>query len=221
VHGAPSVACGGHDGCFAEASPMGSGASTKPTATSSSNVASVGGDDASGNDSIPPQPSRRRRHADLIAPGEWPLRRKAVNVYVVDMNVDRIWLPVAALVGVTAVVWVKLYVDRLGEMRRNKIDAQSLASARAAGQLEKTSAAENFRNLFEVPVLFYLLCVAIAVNGGSTPGFVAAAWTYVGLRALHSVIHVTYNRVVHRFLVYVASTLLLFAMWIAWVVGLR
>ena len=76
-------------------------------------------------------------------------------------------------------------------------------------------AADNFRNLFEVPVLFYVLCIALALNGGSTPGFVAAAWAYVGLRALHSLIHVTYNRVVHRFLVYVASTLLLFGMWIA------
>ena len=37
----------------------------------------------------------------------------------------------------------------------------------------------------------------------------------MALRALHSLIHVTYNRVVHRFLVYVASTLLLFGMWAA------
>ncbi len=36
-----------------------------------------------------------------------------------------------------------------------------------------------------------------------------------GLRALHSLIHVTYNRVMHRFLVYVSSTVLLFGMWIA------
>ena len=121
-----------------------------------------------------------------------------------------------AMVGLTALVWVKLYADRLGEMRARKIDPQSLATAGAlAGRLERTQAAENFRNLFEVPVLFYLLCIALALNGGSTPGFVTAAWAYVGLRTLHSFIHVTYNRVMHRFLVYVASTLLLFGMWIA------
>jgi hypothetical protein len=68
-----------------------------------------------------------------------------------------------------------------------------------------------------VPVLFYLLCVALVLNGGSTPGFVTAAWAYVALRALHSLIHVTYNRVTHRFLAYAASTLLLFGMWIAFV----
>ena len=37
----------------------------------------------------------------------------------------------------------------------------------------------------------------------------------MALRALHSLIHVTYNRVTHRFLAYVASTLLLFGMWVA------
>lgn len=131
---------------------------------------------------------------------------------------DPIWLPCASMVGLTVLIWVKLYADRLGEMRARRIDPQALASARAAaGKLERTGAADNFRNLFEVPVLFYLLCVALALNGGSTPGFVTAAWVYVALRAVHSLIHVTYNRVVHRFLVYVTSTLLLFGMWAAFV----
>lgn len=136
------------------------------------------------------------------------------------MTIDPIWLPTAGMVFVTALVWIKLYADRLGEMRDKRISPQSLATARAAaGRLEITRAADNFRNLFEVPVLFYVLCIALAVTGGSTPGFVAAAWAYVILRALHSLIHVTYNRVMHRFLVYAASTVLLFGMWIAFVVG--
>jgi hypothetical protein len=131
------------------------------------------------------------------------------------MKADPIFLPVFGLVLLTALVWVKLYVDRLSEMRSRDIPPQRLANVRAAaGELEKTAAADNFRNLFEVPVLFYALCIALAVTGAATPGFVAAAWGYVALRALHSLIHVTYNRVVHRFLVYVASTLLLFGMWI-------
>ncbi len=132
------------------------------------------------------------------------------------MNADPIFLPVCALASVTALVWVKLYVDRLGEMRAKGVSPQRLASARAAaGQLEMTGAADNFRNLFEAPVLFYVLCVALATTGGSTRGFVTAAWAYVALRALHSLIHVTYNRVVHRFLAYAASTVLLFGMWAA------
>ena len=119
------------------------------------------------------------------------------------------------MVLVTALVWIKLYADRLGEMSKKGISPQSLATVRAAaGKLENTQAADNFRNLFEVPVLFYVFCIVIAVTGGSTPGLMPAAWIFVGLRALHSLIHVSYNRVVHRFLVYAASTLLLLGMWI-------
>lgn len=137
------------------------------------------------------------------------------------MTADPIWLPCAALVLVTALVWIRLYADRFGEMRERRIEPQSIATTRAAaGRLENTRAADNFRNLFEVPVLFYVLCAAIAVNGGSSPGMLAAAWGYVGLRALHSLIHVTYNRVVHRFLAYAASTLLLLGMWLAFLRGL-
>ncbi|MGH8134935.1 MAG: MAPEG family protein [Steroidobacteraceae bacterium] len=131
------------------------------------------------------------------------------------MTTDPIWLPCTAMVLVTALVWIKLYADRLGEMRKKHISPQSLATVyAAAGKLENTQAADNFRNLFEVPVMFYVLCVAIAITGGSTPGLMLAAWIFVGLRALHSLIHVSYNRVVHRFLVYAASTLLLFGMWV-------
>jgi hypothetical protein len=134
------------------------------------------------------------------------------------MTADPIWQPVAAMVFVTALVWIKLYADRLSEMRAKRINPQSLATVRAAGsQLERTQAADNFRNLFEVPVLFYVLCIALAVTSASTPGFVAAAWAYVILRALHSLIHITYNRVIHRFLVYVSSTALLFGMWVVFV----
>ena len=134
---------------------------------------------------------------------------------------DPIWMPCAAMVGLTAAVWIKLYADRLGEMRSRGIDPQAVATAReAADALARTQAADNFRNLFEVPVLFYVLCIALAMNGGSTPGFVAGAWAYVGLRALHSLIHVSYNRVVHRFLAYVASTLLLFGLWIGFLARL-
>jgi hypothetical protein len=127
---------------------------------------------------------------------------------------DPIWLPCGTLVGVTALVWLKLYADRFAEMRSKGIDPQALGTVRAAGrELERTQASDNFRNLFEVPVLFYVLCIALVLNGGSSAGFVASAWVYVGLRALHSLIHVTYNRVIHRFLVYAASTVLLFGMW--------
>jgi hypothetical protein len=138
-----------------------------------------------------------------------------------DATVPAMLGPCLGMVALTVLVWVKLYVDRLGEMRRKHVDPQSLASASVKAEvLKKTAASDNFRNLFEVPVLFYVLCLAVTATATATPALVAAGWAYVALRALHSLIHVTYNRVVHRFAAYAASTLLLFGMWVAFALDL-
>lgn len=130
------------------------------------------------------------------------------------MNQVQLLLPCAGMVVLTAAVWVKLYVDRIGEMRERRIRPQSLAtSEQARATLQQVGASDNFRNLFELPVLFYTLCLALAVSGLGSPTFVAAAWVYVVLRAVHSFIHVTYNKVMHRFYAYAASSLWLFGLW--------
>ncbi len=40
------------------------------------------------------------------------------------------------------------------------------------------------------------------------------AWTFVGLRCLHSFIQITSNRVMHGFRVYVLGTLCVVGMWV-------
>lgn len=80
-------------------------------------------------------------------------------------------------------VVVRLYVDRIGELRRRRIDPQDLATSAMAGQaLQKVQAADNFRNLFEVPVLFYALCAVLATAQNVASFFVVGAWVYVALR---------------------------------------
>lgn len=127
-------------------------------------------------------------------------------------------MPMVALVALTFIVWVRLYVVRIGEMREQRIDAQRLTSARAVAELlTRTQASDNLRNLFEVPVLFYALCLAVVSVGVTSPFLVNGAWAYVVLRAVHSLIHCTYNRVMHRFLTYAASCVLLAVLWAAFV----
>ena len=116
--------------------------------------------------------------------------------------------PVLAMAGLTAMVWIRLYTVRLPEMRRRRIDPQSLAtSGEKAGRLQDTRASDNFINLFEVPVLFYVGAFAAILADAVTPLALGLAWTFVGLRAVHSLIQCTYNRVVHRFVAYSLATL--------------
>jgi hypothetical protein len=127
---------------------------------------------------------------------------------------NAIFWPLVAQVLLVAVVFARMYVVRIGEIRTRGLDPQSfITSQTAAGVLENVAAADNFRNLFEVPVLFFAVCLALAVTDTVTAAQLVLAWVYVALRALHSVIHVTYNRVMHRFYAYFTGTICVFAMW--------
>ncbi|HEX2879897.1 MAG TPA: MAPEG family protein, partial [Polyangiaceae bacterium] len=72
----------------------------------------------------------------------------------------------------------------------------------------------HIANLFEVPVLFYVVClVALSLRVDDRMALVIA-WTYVAMRVVHSFIHLTYNRVMHRMLVFMSSNLVLLVLWI-------
>lgn len=127
---------------------------------------------------------------------------------------NAIYWPLIAQVILTAAVMARMYTARVAEMRARRVSPQSIATSRTAvDALKDVAAADNFRNLFEAPVLFFAVCCALAVTDTVTSMQLALAWTYVGLRVVHSFIHVTYNRVTHRFAAYLASTICLFLMW--------
>ncbi|HKE42995.1 MAG TPA: MAPEG family protein [Steroidobacteraceae bacterium] len=127
--------------------------------------------------------------------------------------------PALAMVGLTFVVWCYMYFKRLRFIRVHSIDPQSVATrALGAKSLAEVAApSDNLMNLFEMPVLFYFLIALLMLTNQASEGFVTAAWVYVALRVVHSFIHCTYNRVLQRFLVYAASSLLLWGMWAAFV----
>jgi hypothetical protein len=123
-------------------------------------------------------------------------------------------LPALLLIGLTFIVWLLMYVERLGEMRRAAIRPQALASrSETRALLKQTRAADNFHNLLELPMLFHVLSLIVLLLDVRIGLFAPLALAYVGLRALHSAIHIGYNRVMHRFLVYFASTLVLIVLW--------
>lgn len=127
-----------------------------------------------------------------------------------------IFLPAFAMVALTIVVWVRMYTMRIAQMKRERIHPQAVAtSAQAAAKLTDSRAADNFRNLFELPVLFYLALTVAAVSGLVTTTTLVLAWLFVLLRVVHSAIHCSYNKVMHRFQAYLAGGVVLWLLW-AW-----
>jgi hypothetical protein len=126
-----------------------------------------------------------------------------------------------AMVLLTLAVGGFMLFTRVREMRLKRIHPQAAATSVTMGaRLENVQPSDNFRNLFEVPVLFYCL-VAVALAVARIPDWlVAGCWLFVALRVLHSLIHCTYNRVMHRLAVFLASFGLLAGLWIKFVVSL-
>ncbi len=77
----------------------------------------------------------------------------------------------------------------------------------------------NFTNLMEMPILFYVVCLIALTLQISSPILVCLAWSYVVLRAIHTIIHTTYNRVIHRFAAFLLSNVVLLILWIQTVVS--
>ena len=72
----------------------------------------------------------------------------------------------------------------------------------------------NMMNLLELPLLFYVACLAYLAIGRVDQAALVLAWLYVALRFAHSAIHVTYNRVRHRLIAFALSNVVLVMLWI-------
>ena len=79
--------------------------------------------------------------------------------------------------------------------------------------MEDIRASDNFKNLFEAPVLFYFLCAILLATQGTTYLLALLAWVFVGVRCAHSYIQCTTNKVMLRFYAFVVSTMTLLIMW--------
>ena len=123
--------------------------------------------------------------------------------------------PFLAMMLLTALVWVYMYSRRLGYIKANRIRPQDLATPEMAAKLlpeAVTLPANNVRNLLELPVVFYALCLYLYVTGSVDGVHVVSAWMFVALRAVHSAVHCTVNIVVLRFASYFAAALVLWIM---------
>ncbi|MDF7774562.1 MAPEG family protein [Sphingomonas sp. AOB5] len=138
------------------------------------------------------------------------------------MQFTGILWPTFALVALIYGVWFVLYVQRFALMRRTPPTAESFASGEAAKRYFQPAEmpANNFINLFEIPVLFFALVPLLMITHHANHVQVALAWAFVVLRALHSYIQIAVGKIPPRFIVYLASCAVLSAMWIGFAVDI-
>jgi hypothetical protein len=100
----------------------------------------------------------------------------------------------------TVVVMLRNVQVRVAAVRRGELSNKYLELPRGAEPSETVQKTGNhFRNLTELPPLFYIICLAVMFMGRTDVPFILLAWIYVVLRVGHSLIHLTINKVPPRF----------------------
>ena len=125
--------------------------------------------------------------------------------------------PVVVLAGWTMVMWAWMYATRIPAMRVRNVDPDSLANDPEA-RLDKLLPpqvqwkAHNYNHLHEAPTVFYAIAIVLAIVGQGDGLNAALGWAYVGLRVIHSLVQATVNKVMLRFWIFVASSVVLIAL---------
>src|SRR4051812_21531445 len=130
------------------------------------------------------------------------------------MNPNAILFPMIALAALTFVVLLCVPYRRFKAAFARKVTAEDFICGESANVPAHVSIPNrNLMNLLEMPVLFYVACLAFYATRSADAVALCLAWVYVASRALHSLVHLTYNRVTHRLAVFALGTLVLIALW--------
>ena len=72
--------------------------------------------------------------------------------------------------------------------------------------------AHNYNHLHEAPTVFYAVAIILALLDAGGGMNALLAWIYTGLRVAHSLVHVTANKVLVRFVLFLLSSVVLMAL---------
>jgi len=131
------------------------------------------------------------------------------------MNQASIFLPMGALAFLTQGVLLLIPIRRFRAGAAGQVTADDFKlgeSARVPGHVSLPNRA--MMNLLELPLLFYVASLMFYVAGRVDEIALGLAWTYVTLRIVHSVIQLTYNRVMHRLIPFAVSNVVLLVYWV-------
>ena len=132
---------------------------------------------------------------------------------------SQMFQPVVALMIWTMVMWAWMYATRIPAMSKApdieapaKLVGGTGADLRAKLPEKVNWKADNYNHLHEQPTLFYAVALVLAMIGHGDGQHALLAWIYVGLRVAHSLVQVTANRVMVRFVLFALSSVVLIAM---------
>jgi len=123
--------------------------------------------------------------------------------------------PVTALLLLTCVVWLWMYITRIPAIAKlgMKLDPDAPRGQQMSELPPRVRwKADNYNHLLEQPTMFYAVALTLALLGAGDGLNATLAWGYVGLRIVHTLHQTLWNKIEIRFLLFTLSTLFLIAL---------
>ncbi len=130
------------------------------------------------------------------------------------LNQQLIFLPCLILILLTFFVLIIMFNRRVKGIKKGDV-SPSYFKTYSTGQTESIKclqAQRNFANLHEAPPIFYILCLVAYVTGNASPLMIGLSWTFLFFRVLHTLVHVTTNKLKPRMLSFACGWLVIIAM---------
>lgn len=128
------------------------------------------------------------------------------------MKATLIFLPVLAQVLLTLSMYVLLLQRKKAAIAAGKVDLKKTATDNRAWPKDVLLVSNNIANQFEVPALFYILCLTFVALDAVSVWALGLAALFVLSRYVHTFVHVTTNYVPVRMKVFSVGVVALFTM---------
>ncbi len=134
------------------------------------------------------------------------------------MNSSHIFWPVLAQIFLTLTMFILLGVRKTMAVKAGEVNRQQAALNNRVWPEDVVKVSNNIANQFEVPVLFYVLCLLLYSINAAGMVAIVLAWMFTMSRFAHAYVHIGSNFVPMRLRLFLVGCLVVIAMLIlvAW-----
>jgi len=118
------------------------------------------------------------------------------------------------MVALTFVVTMRLLYFAVKSIKKGEVHIKQYRIYDGEFPPILNSVRQHYKNMFEMPILFYLLAVLLLIQGNTTNLDIIFAWGFVVFRILHSISRIPNRDVNLRFGLFAGSFLMLLGGWI-------
>jgi len=122
--------------------------------------------------------------------------------------------PLLTMVILTLIVTIRLLFFAVKSIIKGEVHIKQYRIYDGEFPAKFISVRQHYKNMFEMPILFYLLCTLLIISDSVAPLDIQLAWGFVIFRILHSISRIPNKNVNIRFGLFAGSFIMLVAEWV-------